>query len=93
MNLMNCQKSRRLFLVRGAALTAGVAISAITRPSRAAKAAKSDFFYQDKPKDGKSCSACKFFTPEGTAADLGTCAVIEGHVSRHGWCMAFAPKP
>ena len=56
----------------------------------ASKAAKMDFFYRPKPKDGKSCATCRLFTT--TDADKGTCAVVEGEVSPNGWCMAYSPR-
>ena len=58
--------------------------------ARAAKAQKSDVHYRDGPNDGKSCAACRLFTPTGP--DKGTCAVVEGDVSPSGWCMAFSSR-
>jgi High potential iron-sulfur protein len=58
--------------------------------ANAGKAAKGDFFYQDKPKDGKSCLTCRLFSP--AEANKGTCAVVDGDVSPSGWCMAYSPK-
>jgi High potential iron-sulfur protein len=55
-----------------------------------AKAAKSDFFYQDKPKEGKNCASCRLFTL--AEAGKGTCAVVEGEISPTGWCLAYSPR-
>lgn len=72
-------------------LLAGSVIAlACGHQAHAGKAAKADFFYQDKPKDGKSCANCRLFT----TSDLGrgSCAVVDGDVSPIGWCMAYSPR-
>lgn len=85
--------TRRLLLCGGTfgltCLPAGL-MTAIPTSAEAAKAKKQDFFYQDKPKDGKSCSSCRLFS--SSSADLGSCAVVEGEVSPNGWCMAYSPR-
>lgn len=40
--------------------------------------------YQDTPKDIYSCATCTLFEPPKY------CKVVEGEVSRDGWCKAFA---
>jgi hypothetical protein len=55
-----------------------------------AKVSKADMFYRDTPKEGKSCAACRLFTP--SESGTGTCAVVEGSVSANGWCMAFSAR-
>lgn len=85
--------TRREALGRGVRSLAGVSVCALvlaTDSSRAAKAAKQDFAYQDKPKAGKSCVTCRLFSP--STADVGVCAVLEGEVSPNGWCMAYSPR-
>ena len=56
----------------------------------AAKISKADVSYRDSPKDGKSCAACRLFTPGDSGH--GTCAVVEGSVSANGWCQAFSAR-
>jgi hypothetical protein len=85
--------TRHELLTRGVRLLAGLSVVATVGHSRgahAAKAAKEDFSYQDSPKDGKSCSSCRLFTP--ASASKGTCAVVEGVVSADGWCRAYSPR-
>ena len=88
-----CNPSRRDTLILGGGLLAApvVAVLALVPGrARAAKAAKGDFFYQPKPKDGKKCATCRFFvTADG---DTGSCALVEGEVTANGWCMAFSPR-
>jgi hypothetical protein len=87
--------SRRRFLARVvdslgfAALivaTAGVSSRAM------AKAGKGEFMYQDHPHDGKSCAQCKYFAPDNGNPSIGSCEIVDGTISRAGWCMAFAGK-
>ena len=86
---------RRTFLVRFAEVAgvAAVAASAGRSDPAAAKATKSDFMYQDHSHDGKSCDQCKFFSANAAGSDTGSCAIVSGTISRHGWCAAFSPSP
>ena len=85
---------RRALLVRSAKLAGLAALAAETGRSTpaAAKAAKGDFMYQDHQHDGKSCSECKFFSPDSQTPRIGSCSVVAGVISRDGWCAAFSPK-
>ena len=85
--------TRRLGLIRGGHLLIGIAVLVVAgKPGTAdaAKADKRDFFYQDKPKDGKSCSTCRLYTV--TQTGQGSCAVVDGDVSPDGWCMAYSAR-
>lgn len=68
------------------------ALSVVGMPTRsgAAKAEKQDFFYQDKPKEGKSCSSCRLYSVNDLGK--GQCAIVDGDVSPNGWCMAYSPR-
>ncbi|WP_416053313.1 high-potential iron-sulfur protein [Cupriavidus basilensis] len=49
--------------------------------------------YQESPKDGQSCSDCSSFRPSTAPdSDTGTCKILEGPISLHGWCMAFSRR-
>ena len=88
-------KSRRS-LIKGVALLAGMAVVpllATTREAIAAKLAKADVKYQDQPNAGKDCDDCLQFIPGATRKAAGTCRLVEGPVSAHGYCLAFTPKP
>ena len=83
--------SRREAFVRGIRLLivpAAVALAATPGQVGAARATKADVFYQERPKEGKSCSTCRLFSMSETGK--GTCAVVEGEVSPNGWCMAYS---
>lgn len=60
--------------------------------AQAAKASKKVMQYQDKPKGKQDCSNCLQFIPGKTAKANGTCKVVEGSISPHGWCLAYSPK-
>ncbi len=85
---------RRAFLASSARVAGLATLTAVVgeRTAVAAKAAKSDFMYQDHPHDGKSCNQCKFFSPDGPQSSTGSCAIVAGTISREAWCAAFAPK-
>ncbi|HEX9278840.1 MAG TPA: high-potential iron-sulfur protein [Casimicrobiaceae bacterium] len=86
--------SRRATLMQGAGVVAGLVLTVtlVANKSVLAKAAKSDFLYQDRPHDGQSCGACKFFSPDTNSANSGACALVEGVINRNGWCTAYSPK-
>ena len=93
MNTTDDKNARRDALKHGAQWLMGASVLWIaSAPDRASasKAAKGDFFYQDKPKEGKSCSLCRLYS----VSDLGKgqCAVVDGEVSPNGWCMAYSPR-
>lgn len=83
-------------MIRAAALLAGTAIVPLLGTVGAAIAAKlsrADVKYQDQPNAGKDCDDCLQFIPGATRKAAGTCRVVEGPVSAHGYCLAFTPKP
>lgn len=90
-------KSRRVFLEKGGALLAGIAslplLASIRNGFAAGKLAKSDVNYQEKPNTGRDCDDCLQFISGATPNANGTCKVVDGVVSPHGYCAAFTPKP
>ena len=89
-------KSRRS-LLKSAVLLAGIATIPLLANSRnvfaEGKIAKADVKYQDKPNAGKDCDDCLQFIPGANAKAMGTCKVVEGEISPHGYCAAFTRKP
>ena len=89
------EATRRSFLARGADIV-GLAVLIVTtmgESSRAiAKAGKGEFMYQDHPHDGKSCAQCRYFAPDNANPSIGSCEIVDGTISREGWCMAFVAK-
>jgi len=74
-------------LLQGATLAAGsAAILGATITSAQAKMTQAAAGYQDKPKDGNSCSTCALFkAPNG-------CTLVDGTISPDGWCRFYAKK-
>jgi len=72
---------RRQFIAGAVAATSLLRI-ALARASE--KMSRQQAEYQDMPKGIFSCATCSLFEPPGY------CKVVEGEVSRDGWCKAFA---
>lgn len=60
--------------------------------AEAGKVSKAAMAYRNSPHDGHSCSGCIYFRPGASASASGTCAVVAGSISPHGYCIAFTPK-
>jgi len=90
-----CDATRRRFLVRVVDILgiAALIVTTVGVTSRAiAKVGKGQFMYQDHPHDGKSCAQCKYFAADNGNPSIGSCEIVDGTISRAGWCMAFAGK-
>jgi hypothetical protein len=94
MKVSKTRISRRQMLLRGAGLLGGLGLILALEANKPAiaRAAKSDFLYQDHPRDGQGCAQCKFFSPDSDGATTGTCAIVDGQVNRNGWCLAYSPR-
>lgn len=90
----NRHLTRRAVLKRAALLAAAVVTSAGTNQQALAqaKASKAAMQYRDKPNGKQECSNCIQFIPGKTPKAMGTCKVVAGNISPHGWCIAYAPK-
>ncbi len=89
------KKVSRRSLLKGAALVAGAAAVPgllVTKAAQAAKVPKSAMQYRDHPNGNKECRLCMQFIPGPSAKANGTCKVVAGSISPHGYCIAFAPK-
>lgn len=77
---------RRALLGAGLAAVAGGALC--TRATaQQPKITKSQANYQDKPKGEQQCDGCaQFVAPE-------SCNLVEGKISRTGWCSLYSAKP
>lgn len=85
----------RRAVLKGAMLlaTAVTALSGAAESALAAdKATKAAMQYRDKPNGKSECSNCIQFIPGKTAKAMGSCKVVAGAISPHGWCLAYAPK-
>jgi hypothetical protein len=67
-------------------------LCAIPAQAQAPKGSKTQFKYQDTPKDGKQCSTCTFFIAGKTPTANGTCKIVQGDISPKGYCIAYSAK-
>jgi hypothetical protein len=81
--------SRRAVLQHWATAAGTVTVLGVSAyPALAqAKLAKKDVGYQEQPKGNQRCETCVNFQPPTN------CKVVEGEVTPHSWCVAWAPKP
>ena len=90
-------KARRSLMKKTFLLIAGMTTLPLLDTVRFARAegklAKADVKYQDQPNTGKDCDDCLHFIPGATADAKGSCKVVEGVISPHGYCAAFTRKP
>lgn len=89
------EATRRSFLARVVDIVgfAVLIVTTVGAGSRAiAKVGKREFMYQDHQHDGKSCAQCKYFAPDNANPSTGSCEIVDGAISREGWCMAFVAK-
>lgn len=87
------QFSRRAVLKGAAALAAVVATAASPAAVLAqGKASKASMQYRDSPNGKQECSNCLQVIPGKTPQAEGSCKVVAGAISPHGWCIAYTPK-
>jgi hypothetical protein len=77
------QSLRKLLGALAGALSAALA-SRIQSAAASDKMTRRQAEYQDTPNGIYSCAVCTLFEPPKD------CKVIEGEVSKDGWCKAFA---
>ncbi len=75
--------SRRTVLIGAAG---AVPLLALGATGAQAKIAQSSVRYQDSPKDGKECDACKLFVAPNA------CKSVDGTISPKGWCTLWVKK-
>jgi len=66
-----------------AALTGAAATLRLQRATAQQKMSQVEAEYQDRPKNGLTCSACTLFRPPRS------CEVVRGDISPYGWCRFF----
>jgi hypothetical protein len=87
--------SRRGLLRDSAMLMASlvaIPIVIISPAARASKASKSDFHYQEQPREGKKCSDCAAYVASPGSNAPGACKIVDGPVNPNGWCMAYSAR-
>lgn len=85
-------RTRKEALTTLVALPAFAAAFALGTGTAQAKASKTQFKYQNTPHGSQQCSGCSLFIPGANKTANGTCKLVDGSISPHGWCTAFAKK-
>ena len=93
----NRKMSRRTWLRKVGLLTtaAGLPLMLASASEAAQKVSKSVVHYRDYPKEMQMCGMCKFFEGGGMMRGgmmAGRCEVVEGRISRMGWCDLYAGR-
>jgi High potential iron-sulfur protein len=84
--------NRRTFIASAALLPALARHLTSVAAADSSKASQASMHYQTSPKGDAQCSKCQFFIPGQDAQSNGTCRIVDGSISPHGYCMAFAAK-
>ena len=86
------QIKRRTFL-ESAVLVPVLGLTMATSASAdGSKASQASMHYQTTPNGTMQCSGCKFFIAgSGPNAD-GTCQIVDGTISSHGYCQGYSAK-
>ena len=90
--------SRRSLIRKGVAAVAvgTVAASGLLKLSpanaQAGKATQAVAMYQTTPHGKDQCDNCIHYIPGKTPTANGTCKVVQGVISPHGWCVMYARK-
>jgi len=77
-----CMLRRRLLRAAVGGVSTALLVSSPTQAS--ARMTKAQAEYQDTPNGIYSCATCTLFEAPNR------CKVVEGEVSKDGWCKAFA---
>lgn len=87
------KKISRRSVLKGAVMVAGATIgSSLLVGNASAKVPKSAMHYQDRPNAGQECSTCIQFNPGSSATANGSCKLVQGSISPHGYCLAYSRK-
>lgn len=55
-------------------------------------ASKASVHYQDHPSGSDMCSNCTNFIPGASPTAMGTCKLVAGSISPHGYCYDYVPR-
>jgi hypothetical protein len=84
--------TRRNFLGSALALPALAALPATKALADGSKTSQASMHYQTSPNGSMQCSGCAFFIPGADAKSDGSCKIVDGTISPHGYCIAFNTK-
>ena len=84
--------NRRTFLGSVILLPSLAALSFGSAAADGSKASQASMHYQASPNGDKQCSGCNFFIPAADPSGNGSCKLVDGSISPHGYCIAFSAK-
>ncbi|MGA9945271.1 MAG: hypothetical protein WBE79_04625 [Candidatus Cybelea sp.] len=84
--------TRRTFLGITLALPALASLLTTEALADSQKSSQAAMHYQSSPNGSMQCSGCNFFIPGSDANSDGTCKIVDGSISPHGYCIGFNAK-
>jgi len=96
-DMKKIKMSRRELLKKSLLIPIAAAVPAVIASRRAdaapaSKAPKAAMLYMDKPHGKDKCANCIHFQPAKAPGAAGSCTVVAGAISPHGWCVAYTRK-
>jgi hypothetical protein len=73
----------------GAAMTLPATKAEAGRNGQSGTIPKQEAEYRDTPRHREMCDECRFWIMGPTAQSDGTCQIVAGPISPHGWCRFF----
>jgi hypothetical protein len=86
------EPNRRTFLTTVILLPSLGVLSAGRATADSSKASQASMHYQTSPNGNMQCSKCKFFVAATDPSANGSCQIVDGSISPHGYCMAYTAK-
>ena len=87
------KKISRRSVLKGAAMIAGATVgSSLLVGNASAKVPKAAMHYRDHPNGNDQCSTGIQFIPGSSPKSMGTCKLVQGSISPHGYCVAYSRK-
>lgn len=84
--------TRRSFLGGVIALPALAGLLTAAASADSSKASQASMHYQTSPSGSMQCSGCQFFIPAQDTTSSGSCKIVDGSISPHGYCIAYSAK-
>jgi High potential iron-sulfur protein len=84
-------------LSRRRVLKVAIALGVVTpllasRLALANRVDKKTAHYQNHPKGNHYCGDCDFYIKPTGDSKLGSCQLVQGNISRNGWCEFYMPE-
>jgi High potential iron-sulfur protein len=84
--------NRRAFLGVVILLPSLAALTFASAAAGSSKASQASMQYRTSPNGNLQCSGCSFFVPAADPSANGSCKIVDGSISPHGYCIAYSAK-